>query len=101
MEIPSPDLTHVPRFINDWVVVETLYGDDNWVRVLITKDGRNIYRIHPERWDISDLTIIGHGYWSAWGHSSSFTDDIQIARTLAEEALRAIPRSSVIAEDEV
>ena len=81
-------------------MVEILYGDDNWARVLITKDSRNIYRIHPERWDISDLTIIGDAFWSMWGHHSTLTDDIEIARSSAREVLRGIPRSVVIPDDE-
>lgn len=96
MEIPLPDVAHRPLFANDWVVVEVVYADDNWARVLITKDGLGVFRIHPERWDVSDLLIIGKGFWSQWGHQASFTDDIEIACKLAREVVSTIPRSEVM-----
>jgi hypothetical protein len=99
MDIPPPDLTHRSKFAGDLNVIETIYSEDKWAKVEITKDTRNIYRIHPQRWDVSDLTIIGSGYWSQWGHGASITDDISIARQLALEAVRAIPRSVVIPDD--
>jgi len=100
MDIPSPDLTHMSKFVDDLEVVETVYSEDKWARVEITRDARNVYRIHPQRWDVSDLTIIERGFWNQWGHGASFTDDISIARQLAHEALQVIPRSVVISDDE-
>ena len=99
MELPPPDLNQAPRFAPELAVVETIYSDDNQVRVSITKDPRGIYRIHPERWEVMDLLVIGHAYWNQWGHSASFTDDIEIARGMARESIRITPRSSVIPEN--
>jgi hypothetical protein len=100
MKVPAPDATQRPKFLPELSVVEVIYSDDKHARVAITKDRQNLYRIHPERWDLSDLTILGHGYWSQWGHHASFTDDIEIARQMAHETLRNIPPSTVIPDDE-
>ena len=96
MEIPVPDMNQRPSFGRNLTVVEVSYADDNWARVSITRDERGIYRVHPERWEISDLEIIGHAYWNSLGHSDSLTDDIAIARGLANDSLRIITRSTVV-----
>jgi hypothetical protein len=99
MELPPPDLTQ--KFAPELTVVETVYSEDKQIRVSITRDARKTYRIHPERWDVSDLTTVGHAYWNQWGHSASLTDDLEIARAMACESLRITPRSSVIPDNDV
>jgi len=97
--LPPPDVDQPPQFAPELAVVEVMFGDEGWARVSITRDARNIYRVHAERWDVSDLTVTGHAYWNLWGHGSSLTDDIEIARNMARDALRTIPRSSVAPYD--
>jgi hypothetical protein len=96
MEIPSPDINQSPSFGRHLTVVETTYADENWARVSITRDDRGIYRVHPERWEISDLTVIGRAYWNPLGHGDSLTDDISIARQMAADELRKVHRSTII-----
>lgn len=94
MNIPPPDLSHAPGFAPELALVDTIYADDNQVRVGITRDSAGLYRLHPERWEISNLDVLGYAYWNPYGRSSSLTDDIGIAREMAFEALRTTPRSS-------
>jgi len=98
MDIPAPDVTHQPRFVPELSLVEIIYSPDNHARVVIAKDRRNLYHLHPERWDVSDLTVIGHGTWCSWGYQNSMTDDIDIARQLAREVLPTIPPPEVSPE---
>ncbi len=100
MNIPPPDIAWLPKFVTDWTIVEAIYSDDKHSRVLITKDSKGLYRIHPERWDVSDLTTMGGAFWNQWGQHASFTDDVAIARQMAREALPAIPRSTVMFSDD-
>jgi hypothetical protein len=96
METPAPDLNQPPNFGRNLKVIEVSYADDNWARVSISRDERGIFRVHSERWEISDLTTIGRAYWNTLGHSDSLTDDIAIAREMAADSLRKIPRSTMI-----
>ena len=95
MEIPSPNTDEAPRFGSELTVVEVTYADENWCRVSVTRDKRGIFRVHPERWEISDLEIVGEAYWNSFGDIGSLTDDLEIARVLAADALRKITRSTV------
>jgi hypothetical protein len=100
MKLPAPDLAKAPRFGPELTIVDVIYSEDKQVRVSITKDRQNVYRIHPERWDVSDMTVIGHAYWNPWGHSDSLVGDLETARIMANEALRTTPRSTVIPDHE-
>ena len=67
-------------------IVETLYSDSKQQRAIITCDTSATYRIHVQFWDTSDWKA-GHGaFWSGHG-SSSFTDSLEIAHSLAREQL--------------
>jgi hypothetical protein len=101
MQMPPPDISQTPTFVSEFALVETMYSDDKQIRVSITRDQCGIYRIHPERWEVMDFTVVGHAYWNQWGSSASFTDDIEIARGMARELLRTTPRSSVVPDNEV
>ena len=100
MEPPSPDLNQRPSFGKGLSIVEVTYGDENWARVSITRDERGVFRVHAERWDISDFPVIGRACWNQLGHSDSLTDDIAIAREMAADTLRKIPRSTIIPDDD-
>ena len=96
MNLPDPDHTRVPRFVPELQLIELVYSDDGYARVAITQNRQRLYCIYPERWDVSDFTVIGEGYWNSWGGGTSITDDIEIARTMAREVVGTIPRSKVI-----
>jgi hypothetical protein len=82
---PSPDLAHQPS-IPGQTIVEILYSDSKQGRAIITRDGSGVYRIHIQFWDTSDWSA-GYGARWAGGGSSSFTDTVERARTLAQEEL--------------
>jgi hypothetical protein len=100
MKIPEPDLAATPRVASEYKVVETVYAEDKQIRVSILADENNLLRIHTERWDVSDLDVIGEAFWMPWGHSVSFTDDINIARDMIAESFRITPRSTVIPDNQ-
>ena len=89
---PAPDLADAPSIAGQ-IIVETLYSDSNEQRAIITRDPSGIFRIHIQFWDTSDWKA---GYGARWsgGGSNSFTDTIEVARTLAREALAELPRRS-------
>ncbi len=93
MRSPPPDRNQTPTFVVELDLVEIVYSDDGQVRVSITRDRRGIYRVHPERWDVSDFAVAGQAGWTQWASGATFTDDIEIARAVARESLRITPRS--------
>jgi hypothetical protein len=78
-----------PAFVPELCLVELVYSDDRQARVAITRDKQGLYRLHPERWDLSELSTLGRGYWGPWGDTSSITDDLDVARRMANEFVRA------------
>ena len=93
MTIPPPDISQAPQFGQGLSVIEVMYSDDQQLRVSITKDDSGLYRVHPERWDISDIEYAGYAYWNTWNQVNSITDDLEIARKMARQALSSTPRS--------
>jgi hypothetical protein len=87
---PPPDLTLQPT-ISGQSIVELIYSDSKQQRAIITRDGSGIYRIHLQWWDTSDWKAWAEAFW-AGGGSSSFTDKIETARTLARDALNELPQ---------
>ena len=86
---PAPDLADEPSIAGE-KIMEMLYSDSKEQRAIITRDASGIFRIHVQFWDTSDWKS---GYGARWsgGGSSSFTDTIEAARTLAREALTELP----------
>jgi hypothetical protein len=89
---PSPDVAHQPT-ISGQSTVEVLYSDSKQQRAIITQDGSGIYRIHVQWWDTSDWKAWAKAFW-AGGGSSSFTDNIETARKLAQGELNELPQRS-------
>jgi hypothetical protein len=86
---PPPDLAHQPSIPGE-IIAETVYSDSKQQRAIVTRDGVGTYRIHVQWWDTGDWKSWAKAYW-AGGGSSSFTDDIETARKLAQDALKELP----------
>jgi hypothetical protein len=82
---PPPDLALQPK-IPGQNIVETLYSDSRQHRAIITRDTSGIYRIHVQVWDTSDWKRGYAAFWVGRG-SNTFTDTLEVARTLAREHL--------------
>ena len=95
MNNPPPDVEQSLSFVPELSIVAVLYGDDNWARAVITKDGNGLYRIHSERWDISDFAVVGEAFWSQCDTGISIFNDLDPARDAAISALKLITRTAV------
>ncbi len=85
---PPPDLSHQPT-IPGQTVVEILYHDSKCTRAVITCDPSGTYRIHKQFWDTSDWKAGYGAFWYSVGNRS-FTDSIEIARTIARDELNCL-----------
>ena len=87
---PPPDVAHQPS-IPGQSILQTLYSDSKQHRVIITRDTSGTYRMHAQFWDTSDWKAGYGAFWCGRG-SGSFTDSLDVARTLAREQLAASPQ---------
>ena len=90
MEFPPPDLSQAPTLPSSLHLVEIVYSDDRSIRVLITADVNEGYRIYPECWDTSDFEIAGFASWIPHGSRTSVTDNLETARAIAQEFIGEI-----------
>lgn len=87
-EPPPPDVTTQPRLTSE-TVLELLFSRTNQFRLVISRDRRGLFRIHRDKWCVSDWDIIGEAFWIQDGHFVTMTDTLASARQLAREALQA------------
>jgi hypothetical protein len=100
MDIPAPDQARPPSLPYGRELVTIVYSEDEQVRAVIMRDAQNLFRVHPERWDVSDLTVIGYAFWSPWGAGDSITDSLETATQIARELLDKVPRTVVVPDTE-
>ena len=86
MPPPKPDISHKPTIMNQ-EVMEIIYSPSNYVRGVITRDSRGIYRVRTEFWDTGDWDVARAAYW-AQEHLGTFVDTLENARELCREQIR-------------
>lgn len=63
------------------------YSSRGYTRVIITRDRNGSFRVHREQWDDLDWNMGGTPYWCNTDSLATFTDTLDRAHTLAQEAL--------------
>ena len=82
---PPPDTTRMPRHRHE--VLECIYSADNGYRAVLTRDGRGLFHVSCEKWDLSEWELCGYGIWSPIGSGVTIADTIDNARKLGRERL--------------
>lgn len=89
---PKPDTSHQPRILGQ-DVVEVIYSSSNYVRGIISRDARGIYRVRTEFWDTGDWDIARIAYWGQ-EHIGTFADTLENARKLCQEQMKVSRHAS-------
>ena len=80
---PKPDISSKPSIAGQ-EVVEIIYSPSNYVRGIISRDPRGIFRVRTEFWDTGDWDIARVAYWGQ-EHIGTFVDTLENARKLCQE----------------
>lgn len=83
---PAPDVNAAPHYPGEQVL-EVKYSSRRYTRVVITRDRSGCFRVHREQWDDLDWNVGGTPYWSNMDSLATFTDTLDRAHALAQEAL--------------
>jgi hypothetical protein len=89
-EAPPPDTSSRPRYIGEQVM-EVLFSRAHQYRATVTQDSRGLFRVHRDRWCISDWEVAGAAYWAQDDRLATITDSVEAATRLAEESLIVTP----------
>ena len=87
---PPPDTSASFRHVEE-EEIECLYSPRRQYRVVISRDHQGRYRVHRQRWDISDWDVANVAFWSEDDQMATITDTIESARTFAAERLSETP----------
>ena len=90
---PSPDLGVAPSYVGR-AIVEVTYSPRHTHRAVVTKDDRDRYRVHVERWDTSEWGAQGLAYWC--GAAGVKAHDLDSARAWAVETLGEIAAEEAV-----